>query len=277
MNRVRSKASRIVFWVVAVVICLLMLGPILWGISTSLKAPSKILEYPPVLIPREPTLMHYQTLIRTNIHKYIANSGIVSVLSVGLCLLIGSLAAYALARLNFHGHKLIMFGIITIMSIPLVSLMVPTYTFLARLGLIDTRISLVVLYTAYQLPMTIWVLKGFFDTIPSALEKAAMVDGYSRLESLRKIVFPLSLPGLVAAGLFVLVFAWNDFTIALIMTSTDRIRTLPVAVYFYMGFFGREWGPLMAAAIVSIIPIIIIFAVFQRYFLSGMTSGSLKG
>jgi len=260
-----------------VAICVVALFPILWGLSTSLKPANAILEYPPQLIPAAPTLEHYRQLLTTGIHKYILNSGIVSIVTVFLCVLLAALAGYALARFSFRGKSLVLFVIVAVMSIPLPSLMVPTFTFLALLGLNNTLTGLVLLYTAYQLPLAVWVLYGYFQTIPSEFENAAMIDGYSRLQALRRVVLPLSRPGLIAAGLFTLTFAWNDFVVAVVMNSSDDARTLPVAIYNYLGFFGREWGPLTAAAMVSIVPVIVVFVVFQKYFLSGMTGGGVKG
>lgn len=273
----RATARRIGNAAISLLICLAALFPILWGLSTSLKPADQILEYPPRVIPTEPTLDHYRSLFRTGILQYVLNSVIVSALAVGLCVLLGALAAYAFARFEFRGKTALTFGIVAIMSIPLPSLIVPTFTLLALLGLTNTLTGLVVLYTAYQLPMTVWILYGYFHAIPTQFEQAAMLDGYSRLEALRLVVLPLSWPGLIAAGLFVLTFAWNDFVVAVAMNSSDIVRTLPVAIYNYLGFFGREWGPLMAAAMLSVVPVIVVFVVFQRYFLSGMTSGGLKG
>ena len=273
----RSRLRRSVDAITVAVVCLVMLFPILWGLSTSLKARDKILEYPPRFVPDSPTLEHYRLLLETGIGQFVLNSTIVSVSTVLVCLFLGSLAGYALARYTFHGKGLVMFIILAVMSIPLPSLMVPTYTFVSRLGLLETRAGLALLYTAYQLPITVWILYGFFETIPPELERAAMIDGYTRVQALRKVVMPLSRPGLVAAGLFVLTFAWNDFVVALVMTSSNEVRTLPVGIYNYLGFYGREWGPLTASAMVSIVPIVIVFIIFQRFFLSGMTGGSVKG
>lgn len=267
----------LVHLLIVVVICAAALFPILWGLSTSLKPAPKILAYPPELVPSTRTLDHYRLLFATGILRPIANSTIVSVLTVFACLVAGALAGYALARAEFRGRATVLFLTIAVMSIPLPSLIVPTFTFLALLGLTNTLLGLVLLYTAYQLPMTLWILYGYFRTIPSEFEHAAMIDGYSRLEALRKVVLPLSRPGLIAAGLFVLTFAWNDFVVAVAMISAEDARTLPVAIYHYLGFFGREWGALTAAAMVSIVPIIAVFVLFQRYFLSGMTGGGLKG
>ena len=275
--RTRARLRLIANALVTLVVCVAALFPILWGLSTSLKPANRILEYPPALVPQSPTLEHYVQLFTTGIQKYLWNSAIVSAFTVGVCVLLAALAAYALARFEFRGKGFVLFLIIAVMSIPLPSLIVPTFTFLALIGLNNTLTGLVLLYTAYQLPLAVWVLYGYMRTIPTEYENAAMVDGYSRLQALRKVVLPLSAPGLIAAGLFTLTFAWNDFIVAVAMNSSDDVRTLPVAIYNYLGFFGREWGPLTAAAMVSIVPVIVVFVAFQKYFLSGMTGGGVKG
>lgn len=274
--RRRMALRRLANGAINAAIMIFAFGPILWGLSTSLKPSSDILAYPPTLIPERPTLEHYALLFRTGIERPILNSAIVSAASVLACLALGSLAAYALARLRFRSKGILMFCIVALMSIPLPSLLVPTFMFLANLGLNNSLIGLALLYTAYQLPIAVWVLYSFITTLPIELEHAALIDGYSRLATLRKVVLPLCGPGLVAAGLFVLTFAWNDFVVAVAMTSSDDVKTLPVAIYGYLGFYGREWGPLTAAAIVSTIPVIVVFVLFQRFFLSGMTSGGVK-
>jgi multiple sugar transport system permease protein len=274
--RRRIALRRVVNALINLTIMVFAFGPILWGLSTSLKPSADILAYPPTLIPERPTLEHYELLFRTGIERPILNSAIVSAGSVLACLVLGSLAAYALARLRFRSKGTLMFCIVALMSIPLPSLLVPTFMFLANIGLNNSLTGLTLLYTAYQLPIAVWVLYSYIATIPVELEHAALIDGYSRLATLRKVVLPLCGPGLVAAGLFVLTFAWNDFVVAVAMTSSEDVRTLPVAIYGYLGFYGRDWGPLTAAAIVSTIPVIIVFVLFQRFFLSGMTSGGVK-
>ena len=274
--RARRRTRLVTGAVINTVIILFALFPILWGLSTSFKPADEILRFPPELIPSNPTLENYALLLRTGIERFVLNSTIVSVAAVVGSLAIGSLAAYAMARLHFRGRTTLMFGVVALMSIPLPSLLVPTFTFLANLGLINSRTGLALLYTAYQLPIVVWILYGYFLSLPVELENAARIDGYSRLETLWKIVLPLSGPGLVASGLFVLTFAWNDFVVAVVMISSEDYKTLPVAIYGYLGFYGREWGPLTASAILSIIPVIAVFVVFQRFFLGGMTSGGVK-
>lgn len=256
---------------------LIALAPVLWGLSTSFKPTNKILKYPPELIPAEPTLEHYVQIFQSGILRFFLNSVVISGATVVLCLALGSLAAYALSRFRFAGDSIMLYVILVTMSIPIVALLVPTYTFFAKIGLLNTHLGLIVLYAVYNLPITVWIMKDFFSSIPSEMEKAAMVDGYTRIQAMRKVLLPLSAPGLIAAGLFILTFAWNDFEVALIMTHSNFARTLPVAIYNYLGFFGREWGPLMASSMVAITPIIILFVFFQKYFISGLTSGSTKG
>lgn len=275
--RARARARKAAETAIAVAIVAVALFPILWGLSTSLKPADRILEYPPEFVPSTPTLEHYFFLFETGIARPIFNSLVVSFFSVSLSLVLGTLAGYALARFEFRGRGLVMLLIVAVMSIPLPSLTVPTFILLALIDLNDTLVGLIVLYTAYQLPITVWILYGYFKTLPRELEFAAMIDGYSRLQVLRKIVVPLSGPGLIASGLFVLTFAWNDFVVAVAMVSSAENRTLPLAIYNYLGFFGREWGPLTASAMVATVPVIAVFVFFQRYFLSGMTGGSVKG
>lgn len=270
---VRRAANAALMLAIAVV----ALFPILWGLSTSFKQANRILSLPPEFIPSSPTLAHYRFLIDTGILKHVVNSVIVSVGSVAACLLLGSLCGYALARVRLTGSAAINFIIVIVMSIPLPSLIVPTFTFLSLLSLTNSLLGLILLYTAYQLPMTVWIMRSYFDTIPVQLEHAAMLDGYSRLAVLRKIALPLASPALVASGLFVLTFAWNDFVVAVAMTSSDDVRTLPLAIYNYLGFYGRDWGPLTASAMVATVPVIVVFAFFQRFFLSGLTGGGVKG
>ena len=274
--RVRRAAQRTVDGAINLAIAAFALGPILWGLSTSLKPTEDILLYPPQIVPERPTLAHYRLLFETGIHGPILNSTIVSIGAVLLSLGIGTTAAYAVARMKFRGKSALLFFIVALMSIPLPSLIVPTFTFLANVGLTNSLLGLVLLYAAYQIPLVVWILTAYFSSLPVELEHAALIDGYSRFATLRKIVLPLSGPGLVAAGLFVVTFAWNDFVVAVAMISAADIKTLPVAIYGYLGFYGRDWGPLTAAAIISILPVIAVFVFFQKYFLSGMTSGGSK-
>lgn len=273
----RGFGPRLTHFAVSAVIGIAVIFPIFWGFITSFKPSREILKFPPDLVSSEPTLSHYGRLLTEGAQWFMLNSVIVTVGTLLLCLTSGFLAAYAVARGKFRGRGAVMVMLVAIMSIPIASLLVPTFTMMTQARLSDSLIGLVLLYSAYQLPIVVWMLMGFIQALPVELEQAAMLDGYSRFQVARKIVAPLARPALVAAGLFVLTFAWNDFVVAVVMNSSPSTRTFPVAVYNFLGFFGREWGPLLAASMVSILPIIIVFVRFQRHFVSGMTGGSVKG
>ncbi len=273
----RRRAWNLGHLAVSALIGLVITFPILWGFLTSFKPSREILKFPPDIISANPTLTHYGKLIAEGAQWYMLNSLFVTIGALALCLGAGFLAAYAVARAQFRGRGTVLVLLVAIMSIPIASLLVPTFTLMATIRLSDSLIGLVLLYAAYQLPIVVWMLMGFIQALPVELEQAAMLDGYSRLQVARKITLPLAKPALVAAGLFVLTFAWNDFVVAVVMNSSPATRTFPVAVYNFLGFFGREWGPLLAASMVSILPIIVVFVRFQRHFVSGMTGGGVKG
>ena len=262
---------------ISLLIGIVTLFPIIWGFLTSFKPRKEILAFPPELFAPHPTASHYGRLIREGAQWYMLNSAIVTAATVVMCLGAGFLAAYAIARGRFIGRHVILVGLVAVMSIPIASLLVPTFTLMTTIHLSDSISGLVLLYTAYQLPLVVWILVGYIQSLPLELEQAAMIDGYSRFETMWKIVLPLSRPALVATGLFVLTFAWNDFVVAVVMNSSPDVRTFPVAVYDFLGFFGRDWGPLLAASMVSIVPVIVVFIYFQRHFVTGMTGGSVKG
>lgn len=272
-----NRSNTLLKLVISVIIGLVALFPIIWGFLTSLKPRREILVFPPKPFSTHPTLDHYARLIAEGAQWFMLNSVIVTAATLMLCLGVGFLAAYAVARGRFWGRGAILVTLVAVMSIPIASLLVPTFTLMTTIHLSNSITGLVLLYTAYQLPLVVWMLVGYIQSLPLELEQAAMIDGYSRFETMRKIVLPLAKPALVAAGLFVLTFAWNDFVVAVVMNSSPDVRTFPVAVYDFLGFFGRDWGPLLAASMVSIIPIIVIFIFFQRHFVTGMTGGSVKG
>lgn len=262
---------------VSLLVAAAALFPILFGLSSSFKDPREIIRFPPSLLPEAPTLQNYAAIWSAGIGGFLVNSLVVSALTVLLCVVLGAPAAYALARYRFSGRTAIIAVIIAVMSIPVASLLIPTYTLIADIGLMNTHAGLVLVYTAYQLPIAIWILAAYFQSLPEELEWSAMMDGYSRLQTLRRVVLPLSRPGLVAAVLFVVVFAWNDFVVAVTLLSSEEKRTLPIAIYNFLGFYGREWGPLLASAMVATLPILVLFIVLQRYFVAGMTGGGVKG
>lgn len=261
-----------------VLACAFALFPILWALVTSLKTPASVLAYPPRWIPQPVDLSNYvQVLSGSNLLRYFLNSTVVAVATIVLTLAVASHGAYAAARFQFPGKNLLLFVILATVMIPGIAILVPLYMLAAKLGGLDTYWVLILVYSASQAPTILWLMRGFFAGVPKELEEAAAIDGCSRWGAFYRVVWPLTRPGLLAAALVVLVYVWNEFIIALTLTAADDMRLLPVGLYYYISAFGVEWGKLMAAVMIAIAPIVILFVFFQRHFIQGLTSGANKG
>jgi len=212
----------------------------------------------------------------TNFPMLIKNSLIVSTLTVIVSLSLGTLAGYALSRSKFRGRQGVLLVYLAIRLVPGVLLLIPLYLFMNKLGLLDSYIGLVLAYTTFTLPATIWLMKGFFDSLPPDLENAARIDGCSRMGALWRISLPLVLPGLAATGTLTAITAWNDVLFAMLLTSSDRTRTWPVGLREMIGEFQLPWEALTATSILSLLPVVIGFALVGRKMVAGITAGSLK-
>ncbi len=205
------------------------------------------------------------------------NSLLVASAVTVIALIVGSLAAYALIRLRFPYQRAMLIGILGTRMIPEISLIIPLYLFATRFGLFNSRAILVITYLSFALPFAIWLMAAFFDTIPLELEDAARIDGCNRLEILWKIILPISAPGLVSTGLFVFLTAWDEFFFALILTSTVAAKTVPVAIAEFSGRYVVDVGGMMTGGVLAAIPPVLLALLFQRYIVSGLTAGAVKG
>jgi len=252
--------------------------PLAWTLLTSFKLERDIVTETIQYLPSELTFDNYITLWRrSGFPRLMANSAVVTILSVAICMLFGSLAAYSISRYRFWGRGLLLIFYLVIRMFPFVLLLVPIFVMLRSINLLDSRTGLALAYTAFLLPVAVWMLKGFFDAIPPELEDASRVDGSTRLGALVRIVLPLAAPGMIATAVFVAIAAWNEFLFALLLTSSQGSRTWPVGLQLMVGEFQLPWGLLSAGGIISIVPIIIFFAFVQRSLVRGLTAGGLKG
>jgi ABC-type glycerol-3-phosphate transport system permease component len=256
---------------------LVAIFPFVWALSTSLKTPAQLLLFPPRYIPSPIAAENYLRAWQKGMGQGFVNSIFVCTVSVLLTVLVGALAAYSIGRLRWRGRSIFLLVIIAPMMVPGLVLLVPTYIMMSQLQLLDTYLVLILLYVVRSLPLSVWIMRGFFETLPHELEEAAYIDGASRLQVLRHVVLPLSQPALVATALIVFHNSWDDFLVASTMTSRATMRTVQVALYFNIGEYGVDWGALMAAAIMSLAPMLILFLLLQRRFISGITHGALKG
>ena len=260
--------------------------PLLWLFSASLSTQVELFTVPPHWIPQHPTFQNYFEIFfpsqaasavpRTFATALLNSIKIASAVTI-ICILVGSLAAYALTRIPFRFNRPIQLGIIATRMIPEVSLVLPLFIIASSLQLINRPIVLIITYMSFALPYAIWLMAAYFQTVPIELEDAARLDGCSRLGILFRVVMPISVPGLVSTAMFVFLLAWDEFFYALIFTSTLAAKTVPVAIAEFIGRYVVNINGMMAGGILAAVPPVLVALIFQRYIVNGMTAGAVKG
>ena len=274
-----TSAREKVLWSIAILLVVLYaLIPVVWIASLSLKPPADIGDGK--FIPETFTLDNYDQIFSTNIfNAALVNSIGIASISTLISIVLASMAAYALSRLDFTGKGLILSGALAIAMFPAISIVGPLFDMWRSLGLFDTWAGLIIPYLTFTLPLAIYTLSAFFREIPWELEQAARVDGATPFQAFRKVIVPLAAPGVFTSAILVFIFAWNDFIFANTLTSTENARTVPAALAFFTGGsqFEDPTGAISAAAVVVTIPIIIMVLIFQRRIVAGLTAGAVKG
>ena len=251
--------------------------PFYWAVVSSLTPEARLFERPR-LFPESLVLDHYRALFaERDFWVPIRNSLVVAGSTTLLCVTLGSLCAYAIARLHFRGKELLLGFILAVTMFPQISIVSPLYLLLRELHLVNTYPGLVLPYLTFAMPLTVWLLVGFFRQLPAELEAAAMVDGASRLRAFWEVVLPLSLPGLVTTGILTFVYCWNEFLFALSFTLGPERHTVPVAIALFRGQYQVPWGQVLAAAVVATAPVALLMLAFQRRIVQGLTAGAVKG
>ncbi|MDY6804518.1 MAG: carbohydrate ABC transporter permease [Cyanobacteriota bacterium] len=276
----KIKLGRIGLWAGVVFVVIFCLAPVLWQLLTSFKTNDAISAIPNVYFPApdQLTLDHYLSLDWV-FFRYVFNSAFVSIVSTFLCLVVGAPAAYTLARLRIPGEKIILGCILIISLFPYVLLFLGLLEVVKALHIGNNYIALIVPYTAINLPLTILVLRSFFQQLPKDLEDSAKIDGYNTIEMLLKIVLPLTVPALVTTGILTFIFAWNEFIFALTFITRQEMYTIPVAVAQIgsSSLYEIPYGPIAAATVAGTLPLIILVLAFQRRIVQGITAGAVKG
>ena len=230
------------------------------------------------LVPRQPTLQNYVRLFdKTPFVKYLRNSTVVAIGNTLASLVLATLGAYALARLRFLGRAFLSSATLITYLVPPSILFIPLYAQIRTMGLADSLAGLIAAYPSFTVPFVTWLLMGYFGSIPEELEEAAMIDGATRFGAFRRIILPLAAPGVLAAGLFAFTQAWNEFLYALVFISDVKQRTLPVGLSTFITGDVYGWGYLMAGAVLTTLPVILVYTYLQRYMVEGLTAGSVKG
>lgn len=273
-----ERLTRAIGSVILVVLIVWTLAPIYWMITTSLKVPAEIYGQDIALWPREPTLENYWILFQqTNFLLYFRNSLIVACTTTALSLVFASLGAYALSRLQFPGRKLFARTLVYTYLMPESLLFIPLLIIVVTLGLQNTYQGLVFAYLGFTVPFCTWLLMGYFMSIPVELEEAAMTDGCSRLGVLFFIVLPLTVPALAVVAFFSFTLSWNEYVYASVLVSDVDVRTIPTGIPNFIVEDTFFWGPMMASTVISAIPPLVVYFFFQRYLITGLTLGAVKG
>jgi len=279
---IRKSATKIIFIYIGLTPMLLFLfGPIIWNLSISLRGPKESFTEIPYLIPKQPTLQHYIYAItklgQFGIFHYMKNSFIVAGITTFISLLVITPAAYALSRFQFRGSNSIQIWILASQMLPSVLLVIPLFIVIKLLGLLNNYFGLVILYTTFAVPFCTWMLKGYFDAIPTDMEECAMVDGCTRLQAFRHVVIPMISPGLAAVSIFAFLLGYEEYLFALCLMKSEKMHTVTVEIATLNSTqYGTLWGPITASAIILMVPVIIIFLFIQRFLVAGLTAGAIK-
>jgi multiple sugar transport system permease protein len=252
--------------------------PFLWTILTSLKSDQEIYSSTINVFPKTVSFEQYISVWKDyDFGRYFLNSTYVAFSVTLLTIIIASLAAYAIVRMRFVGQSTYDRCVLFIYLTPAILLVIPLFIILSKFGLYDTRVGLVLACTTFSLPFCIWLLKAFIREIPVELEEAAFIDGASRLQCFLRVVIPLALPGIIATGIFAFILAWNDYLFALVVLTTDQIKTYPLAINALAQGYESSDGKIMAMSVLAAVPVTVMFMVVQKYLIKGLGAGAVKG
>jgi ABC-type glycerol-3-phosphate transport system permease component len=257
---------------------LLTIFPLLWILLSSIKPEGQLFTNPPQFVPREVTVDHYVHIFTDSLFpRFLLNSIVVATLTTLVSLVLAVFAGYGWGKFTFPGAQTTSLFVLVSQMFPIVVLIVPMFEILQRLSMLNSYPGLVFAYLIYTVPLSTWMLKGFFESIPDNVLRAARIDGLSELQVFREIALPLVMPGIAATAIYAFIMAWQEFFFALTFMQKDEMRTVTVGLMTFIGQYNISWGALMAASFVTVLPVAFLFIYLQRYFIQGIASGAVKG
>lgn len=269
---------QVVTYVILLAMIVIAVFPAVWMLSTSIKSPTELFDNPPEIIPDEPTMGNYLAVLQnTKMYQAFLNSIVITACVVLLTLVISVLAGYGFARFHFKGSGVLKVGLLFGQMIPSVVIIIPLYFLFSKMKMLNTRGALVVADMALTIPMGVIMLSSFFESGPRELEEAAKIDGCTGIQALFRVVLPVAKPGMISVAIYTFIHAWEEFLFALNLTTSSKMRTLPIAISMFSGEFSVDWGATMAAAAVVALPVLLIFLLCNHYFVQGMADGAVKG
>ena len=274
----QKKSYKVLFSIMLVIGGLFAGFPIIWMVCSSFKSNSAIFSWPPKFFDETFSFNSYAAVVTDSAKvRFFINSYVVTACVVVLTLFIGILAAYAFSRFDFPGKELINSVIVSVQAIPPIVLLIPYMSMIVAMKLFDTYAALILTYLVTTLPYCILMMTGYFNTLSKELDDAVMIDGGSRWKALWGILVPISIPGMVSVGMYTFMQAWNEYLFALVLTQRESMRTVPIGINLLMGQHAYDWSQMMAMSVLGSIPVLILFLFFQKYFIAGMSAGSVKG
>lgn len=277
--------ERLVAYGLLVVYVFVVWFPIYYIFITSIKPSEAVLSLPVTFVPENPTIDNYVSIFQNRpFELFTWNSLVVASTTTAICVVLGTLTGYSFSRYDFLGNRALLLSIVGARMIPPIALIVPFYQIMSNPPLIeplvgslyDTKLALILTYTFFNLPFTVWILKNYFDGVPESLDEQAQIDGCSRWEGFVKVILPVSKPGIAAAAILAFIFSWNEFVFALTLTSSEQSQTLPIAVSLFVADDFIDWAHLAAGGMIAALPGILFGLFFQRYIVSGLTQGAVK-
>src|SRR5947209_8562262 len=279
-----SKRYRIAIHLAAVLVSLIFLAPFAWLLIASLSSQAALLKVPLSWIPSHLSLSRYSQIfsshggtIFANFRASLINSLIIASATVAISMTVGVFGAYAFARLRFRGQRGSLLLFLATYMVPPIALVIPLYLIMVKLGLLNTRLGLIIVYCTFATPFVLWIMGNYFQTIPRDLDAAARIDGCTRIGALFRVVLPLARPGLLSTITFAFLIAWDEFLYALVFTSTNASKTIPVAIAEFTGRYTTDFGLQAAGGILAAVPPVLIAVAFQRYIVGGLSAGAVKG
>jgi len=264
-------------YLLVIFLVVLFFYPVAWIFLTSIKTTGEIYAWPPVFIPRNPTWDNYRVVFfESYLSRYILNSILISSLSTLSVIFFGSFAGYGIARIRFKGSTVMLIFFLSMSMFPQLAIVPSVFLWFSRVGLVNNYLGLIIAYSGLFLPMAVWILSTYFRTIPQDIEDSALIDGCTVMRILWQIIAPLSVPGLVAAGLIVFIFSWNEFLMALVLLSKNMLRTATVGIALYPGEYAFPWELISTATFLAILPLLVLTFIFQKRIISGLTAGAIR-
>ena len=278
MIRRNNMLKSIILWIIVISLLLVFLFPIYWMFIASFKNNAILMSFPPHLYPEFKTVENYITILSNLKYlNYIKNSLIVAFGTVVITLVLSTMAGYSLSRFRYPGRKFIMMFMLSAQIFPVVVILISLYSMFRKLNLMNNYLGLVLADVSMSLPLSVWMLKSFVDSVPKSLDEAAHIDGCKRMMTLSKVILPLMKPGMLAVGIYAFLQSWDDYLMGLIIMYKTKMKTLPVGISeTFLGDFGFDYAGMMTISVVASLPVLLLFLLFQKYMIAGLTGGAVK-